>query len=101
MSFMIPVCSACGSAAWPPRRLCPACGGASWHEADASLGRVEELTSVHYRTGSEAVAPRHLATVIVAAGPALVAALEVPLAPGAPVRLALEPDGRLVARHAA
>lgn len=78
MSFPIPVCTACGRAAFPPRALCPSCGGPSWADAAAEAGRVEEVTE---RAGV------HIASVRTDLGPVVVARVTEATAPGDMVRL--------------
>jgi uncharacterized protein len=78
MSFPIPVCTACGRAAFPPRALCPSCGGRSWADGAASAGRVEEVTE---RAGV------HIASVRTDLGPVVVARVAEATAPGDMVRL--------------
>jgi len=78
MSFPIPVCTACGRAAFPPRALCPSCGRRSWADAAAEAGRVEEVTE---RAGV------HIASVRTDLGPVVVARVAEATAPGDMVRL--------------
>ncbi len=44
MSLPIPVCAACGAAAFPPRVLCPRCGSSEWAERPVESGIVEAVT---------------------------------------------------------
>jgi len=43
VSIVVPVCTACGHAVFPPRVLCPHCSGREW-EARETDGVVEQLT---------------------------------------------------------
>ena len=73
MSFRLPVCAACGRAAFPQRVLCPSCGGREWTTGDASTGVVEEATE---RDGVRIVSVR------TGLGPVVIARAEVPAAAG-------------------
>jgi uncharacterized OB-fold protein len=66
VSFPIPVCRACGEAAFPPRLLCPRCGGPDWWIEAVDGGVVERSTE---RDGTS------IATVRTPLGPVLVARL--------------------------
>lgn len=44
MSLPVPVCIACGTAAWPPRALCPRCGHGEWREQPVVSGVVAGVT---------------------------------------------------------
>lgn len=82
MSFAIPICAACGAAAFPPRALCPRCGGREWRTEAVEHGVVEHVTE---RDGTG------IAAVRTALGPVVVARVEAAVRPGETA--ALDADG--------
>ena len=46
MSLSIPVCDACGAAAFPPLLLCPACAGRTWRDEPVERGVLEGRTEM-------------------------------------------------------
>jgi uncharacterized OB-fold protein len=78
VSFALPICAACGRAAFPPRALCPSCGGREWTTGDGSPGTVEETTE---RDGVRVVSVR------TSLGPVVIARAEVAVEPGDAVTL--------------
>lgn len=44
MSIPVAVCTACGTAAFPPPLLCPRCAGSDWRDEEVEQGRVERVT---------------------------------------------------------
>jgi uncharacterized OB-fold protein len=44
MSLPVPVCTVCGTAAFPPRALCPRCASAQWRDEPVDAGVVEGVT---------------------------------------------------------
>lgn len=81
MSLNVPVCTACGRAAFPRRLLCPECGGAEWRDEPVDSGVVEAATERDARVG--AVRTR--------LGPLVIARLETDA--GAGDEVALDQDG--------
>jgi uncharacterized OB-fold protein len=82
VSFAIPVCTACGAAAFPPRVLCPRCGGRQWREEHVTGGAVVRTTT---RDATR------IASVRTPLGPLLVVRLLGAAAPGD--RVVLDDDG--------
>jgi uncharacterized OB-fold protein len=44
VSLPVPVCTVCGTAAFPPRALCPSCASAKWRDEPVDSGIVEGVT---------------------------------------------------------
>jgi uncharacterized OB-fold protein len=82
VSFAIPVCTACGAAAFPPRVLCARCGNREWRDAFVDGGAVERTTE---RDATD------IASVRTPLGPLLVVRLLRAAAPGQAV--VLDADG--------
>lgn len=62
-------CTACGNVSWPPRLLCPACGAPGFEPIAAGPGVIKQ----HTETQTPAGEPVALATVVLDAGPWVVA----------------------------
>ena len=77
MSLRVPVCAACGRAAFPRRLLCPDCGGSEWRDELVDAGVLEAATQRDARVGA----------VRTSLGPLVIARLEVDARPGADVPL--------------
>jgi uncharacterized OB-fold protein len=84
MSAAIQQCLDCEARLFPLRLLCPSCGGGSLGPALIETGTIEQTTTLHDGTV--------LATVRPDGGPALIARLTGPAAPGEPVLLTNDPD---------
>jgi uncharacterized OB-fold protein len=78
MTLLVPVCTACSRAAFPPRLLCPQCGGAQWRDEPVEHGVLEGRTDA-----AEAV----VGEVRLALGPVVVVRLECDVAVGTEVLL--------------
>ena len=78
MSLAIPVCAACGAAAFPPRALCPRCGAREWRLQDVASGVVEGVTE---REGTG------IAEVRMPLGPLVIVRLTAEASPGQQVAL--------------
>jgi uncharacterized OB-fold protein len=83
VTFVIPVCATCGTAAFPPRVVCPRCAHREWRDEPVDSGVVERIT--------ERDATR-IATVRTALGPLLVVRLLGAAAPGDVAALAADGD---------
>jgi uncharacterized OB-fold protein len=81
LSLAIPVCAACGAAAFPPRALCPRCGSREWSLEDVASGVVEGVTE---RDGTR------IAEVRTPLGPLVIVRLAGESAPGQHVALGLD-----------
>ena len=97
MPIPVWICEGCGKTVFPRRSLCSQCGGAEWRRRDADGGVVVEQTFVRHVAGGAPALPVRIGTVVLDAGPRVVARLEAGATLGAPVRLDLE-DGAPVAR---
>ena len=78
MSVRVPVCAACGRAAFPQPLLCPACGAMQWRSEPVDTGVLEAATE---RDGIRVGAVR------TPLGPLLIARLQTDQPPGAEVTL--------------
>jgi len=79
MSLPIPVCAACGTAAFPPRVLCARCGGAEWIAEPVESGIVEAVTELD---------GTHIAAIRTPLGPVVIARLKTDAHPGDSLSLA-------------
>ena len=93
--FALPACTECGGVHYPVRDVCPVCLCSKLHLADVSpLGRLAVATTIHASTDvyfRERV-PWRIGTVVLDAGPGLVAHLHGDCVEGGRVRLALKLD---------
>lgn len=91
----IPVCAACGHAAFPPHLACSHCGSREWRGDPNTAGTVEQTTFVRRRVGVPADAPPiPLASVRSDLGPVVIARAEGEVGPGD--RVELTTDGGVV-----
>ncbi|AJC16002.1 Zn-ribbon domain-containing OB-fold protein [Pandoraea sputorum] len=97
MTLSVFQCNACDHTLFPARYLCPRCGGADWRGVSFAQGTVTEATVVHQRVGQPNAAPLHLASVVSAAGPVVIARSEAALHAGDVVRLTIDSAGAIVA----
>jgi uncharacterized OB-fold protein len=87
----IPVCTACGHAAFPPHLACSRCGSREWRSDANTAGTVEQTTFVRRRVGAPADAmPIPLASVRADLGPVVIARAEGGVGPGDRVVMELE-----------
>lgn len=84
----IPVCAACGLAAFPPHLMCSRCGAMAWHAEVAARGIAEEITLLRRAVGSDPNAPPiALASIRTELGPTVIARLDGSVAAGDDVEL--------------
>jgi uncharacterized OB-fold protein len=91
VGLAIPVCTACGHAAFPPHLACSRCGSREFRGDPNTAGTVERTTFVRRRVGVPADAPPvPLASVRSDLGPVVIARAEDGVGPGDRVELAFE-----------
>ncbi|HEY2052320.1 MAG TPA: zinc ribbon domain-containing protein [Solirubrobacterales bacterium] len=90
-ALQIPVCTACGHAAFPPHLACSRCGSREWRGDGNTAGTVEQTTFVRRRVGVPADAPPiPLASVRSDLGPVVIARAEGGVGPGDRVTMAFD-----------
>jgi hypothetical protein len=93
-------CANCATSHFPRRLICPRCGSSEGEAVDASAGVIEQTTVVHRAVGGALPEPQLLATVLLDAGPHLIAGLDGPAFPGTRVSVRVS-DGAIRATPAA
>jgi uncharacterized OB-fold protein len=91
-------CAACSHAVFPPRHVCPRCHASEWRDLEVPTAKVEQTTTLRYRTGVSGDQPEiELATVATDPGPRLIVRLERAAQPGEDIELSVD-RGRITGR---